>query len=576
MAGLVEGRIALITGAGGRIGARTAAALAGEGAGVVAVDLSLEAAQSIADRVAAGGGAALALETDVSDPDAVERTIAEAEGALGLPDILVNCAGIFPNRPLLEMDLEEWDRVFAVNVRGTMLLGKALASRWVASGVKGSIVNLSSIAAASARAGASHYAASKAAVSMLTQVMAIELGPHGIRVNAVAPGLIVDRVIERREPGLMEYVNLSLEATPLGRTGSPDDIAEAIVFLASERSAWTSGAILEVTGGAHCGRTQMPFSGGLRWVTVCDRNREHVAAIGASGLKVSGVISLTQRLEAVLPEELEPGLGTVLLAVKTTGTRSALATIAPRLRPDGLVVSLQNGLQEYEIARAVGAGRTLGGFLSFGGHYVAPGEVAYGGPGSLRVGELDGRPSARVERIAELLSIAHPAQPSSNIFGFLWSKTAVLAFYFASALSGADVQDLIGSQAYRPALNALVAEVASVAEAEGVRTEVVDGFDPAAFAARDEARIEASWAAQLSYWNTHESRRTGIWRDLAVHHRETEVGGILLPVLERAHRRRLATPLTERLPALVREVESSERRLGRANLAELGDLLAAR
>jgi NAD(P)-dependent dehydrogenase (short-subunit alcohol dehydrogenase family) len=234
----MEGRVALVTGAGGRIGRSTVEVIAREGGSTVAVDLAAEAAAA--------------------------RIAADAEAAFGLPDALVNAAGIFPNRPLLEMDLAEWDRVFAVNVRGTMLLSRALAARWVAVGVAGAIVNLSSIAAFSARPGASHYAASKAAVNMLTHVMATELGPHGIRVNAVAPGLVIDRVVEERDASLMEYVNLSLEATPLGRTGSPADIAEAIVFLASERSAWTTGAVLEVTGGAHCGRTQMPFSGGLR------------------------------------------------------------------------------------------------------------------------------------------------------------------------------------------------------------------------------------------------------------------------------------------------------------------------
>jgi NAD(P)-dependent dehydrogenase (short-subunit alcohol dehydrogenase family) len=264
MPGLLEGRVALVTGAGGRIGRATAEAVAREGGAVVASDLEAEAARATAELVGRRGAGSAHVAGDVSEPEEAARIAAEAEATLGLPDVLVNSAGIFPNRPMLEMDLAEWDRVFAVNVRGTMLISRALATRWVAEGLAGAIVNLSSIAASSARPGASHYAASKAAVNMLTQVMASELGPHGIRVNAVAPGLVLDRVVGRRDPSLMEYVNLSLEGTPLGRTGSPADIAEAIVFLASARSAWTTGAVLEVTGGAHCGRTQMPFSSGLR------------------------------------------------------------------------------------------------------------------------------------------------------------------------------------------------------------------------------------------------------------------------------------------------------------------------
>lgn len=264
MPGLLDGRVALITGAGGRIGARTAHVFAREGAAVVAVDLREQSAAATAERLRADGGRSASMSGDVSNLDDVARLTAAAEAAMGLPDILVNCAGIFPNRPILDMDLDEWDQVFDVNVRGTMLLSRALAARWVADGVKGVIINLSSIASISARPGAAHYAASKAAVNMLTEVMATELGPHGIRVNAVAPGLIIDRVVTERDPGLAEYVNLSLEATPLGRTGSPDDIAEAIAFLASDRSAWTTGSVLLITGGAHCGRTQMPFSLGLR------------------------------------------------------------------------------------------------------------------------------------------------------------------------------------------------------------------------------------------------------------------------------------------------------------------------
>ncbi|HZU19162.1 MAG TPA: 2-dehydropantoate 2-reductase [Candidatus Dormibacteraeota bacterium] len=304
-------------------------------------------------------------------------------------------------------------------------------------------------------------------------------------------------------------------------------------------------------------------------VTVCDRNREHVEAIRRSGLAITGAVRMHQPLDAVLPEELEADLGTVLLAVKTVATAPALATIGPRLRPDGCVVSLQNGLQVYEIARALGAGRTVGGFLTFGGHYVRPGEVAYGGSGSFRIGELDGRLTSRVQDLVALLSTAHPAEQTANLLGFLWAKTAILAFYFASALADLEVQDLIGSRRHRRALAGVVGEVAQVARAEGIQLEVVDGFDPEAFAAGDEARIEASWEAQLRYWDGHTSRRTGIWRDLALHHRETEVGGILVPVVERARERGVAVPLLQRTVEMVRAAERGERGLGPANLEEL-------
>src|SRR2546430_4683802 len=173
--GMMEGRVALVTGAGGRIGRTTVEVIAREGGSTVAVDLAAEAAAATARLVSGKSARSAHLRGDVSSPEDAGRVAREAEAAFGLPDVLVNCAGIFPNRPFLEMDLAEWDRVFAVNVRGTMLLSRSLAARWVAEGVAGAIVNLSSIAAFSARPGASHYAASKAAVNMLTHTMATEL-----------------------------------------------------------------------------------------------------------------------------------------------------------------------------------------------------------------------------------------------------------------------------------------------------------------------------------------------------------------------------------------------------------------
>ena len=262
---LLEGKTAFITGGAGRLGRAICRICLREGAKVVVADLDLARARAAADDLGAAPGMVAAVAGDVSVKADVVAMVDAATAAIGEPDVLVNAHGIFPNIPIVEVELEDWDRIFAINTRGTMLPVQTLVRRWIAAGTKGAIVNLSSGAATSARAGGAGYNGSKAAVSMMTEVMAIEFGPHGIRVNAVAPGLVMDEVWTTENDGLHPYANLSLRGTPLGRTGHPDDVAEAVAFLASNTaSPWTTGSILKVTGGSHCGRTHMPLSRNMR------------------------------------------------------------------------------------------------------------------------------------------------------------------------------------------------------------------------------------------------------------------------------------------------------------------------
>lgn len=261
---LLQDRAALVTGGAGRLGRVIAAVLRREGAKVVISDLSADRLEQVLPDLAEGPNPAIGIQADVSQPADVIRLVDAAEAAVGPLDILVTAHGYVTNTPLLDMDVAEWDHTFAVNVRGIMLCCQTLARRWVERGTEGAIVNLSSGASRSARPGSAHYSGSKAAVNMLTEVLATELGPHGIRVNAVLPGLVMDEVMSAEDPEKHPYVNLMLKLTPLGRTGAALDIAEAVAFLASDRSAWTTGALLEVTGGSHCGRTNAPLTGNLR------------------------------------------------------------------------------------------------------------------------------------------------------------------------------------------------------------------------------------------------------------------------------------------------------------------------
>jgi NAD(P)-dependent dehydrogenase (short-subunit alcohol dehydrogenase family) len=228
---LLAGRTAFVTGGAGRLGRVIAATLQREGAAVVISDLSEERIATVLAGLARNATREPhAVHGDVSQPSEVARMVEEAEQAAGPVDILVNAHGIIPSCPILEMTAEQWDAPFAVNVRGLMLTCQAFARRWIVRKTAGAIVNVSSGAARAARIGRLHYGASKAAVNALTESMSMEFGPHGIRVNVVVRG------------------------TPLGRTGSPQEIAEAVAFLASEGSSWTTGLIMEISGGAHCAR----------------------------------------------------------------------------------------------------------------------------------------------------------------------------------------------------------------------------------------------------------------------------------------------------------------------------------
>jgi NAD(P)-dependent dehydrogenase (short-subunit alcohol dehydrogenase family) len=253
----LEGRTALVTGGSGRLGSQIAAVLHRRGARVATLDARPPGARRSSEIACYIG--------DVTEPDSVRQTLEQIQKDLAATvDILVNAHGVFPNTPALELSTEEWQRVFEINVRGTFVTCQCLARQWQASGTRGSIVNLGSAAADSPRPGGTHYSASKAAVHALTGALAIELGPFGIRVNAVAPGLVLDEVVSQSHDITMPYVKYMVDATPLGRTGSPEEIAETVAFLASPRSGWTTGAVVEVTGGSHCGRASSPLSGALR------------------------------------------------------------------------------------------------------------------------------------------------------------------------------------------------------------------------------------------------------------------------------------------------------------------------
>ncbi len=243
----LAGSVALVTGASRGIGAAIAGRLAEAGAAVaVAARSADEAPGSTVARIRERGGAAVALALDVTDEAQVGRAIDAAVAALGRLDILVNCAGIQPSRVLTEQSVDDWDALLDTNLRGVFLCTREAARVFLAQGGGGAIVNVASIEGLQPAWAHSHYAASKAGVLMHTRAAALELGTHGIRVNSVSPGLTWNAALERDWP---DGVRRWLAHVPLGRLGLPDDIADAVLFLASPMARFVTGANLVVDGG---------------------------------------------------------------------------------------------------------------------------------------------------------------------------------------------------------------------------------------------------------------------------------------------------------------------------------------
>jgi 3-oxoacyl-[acyl-carrier protein] reductase len=249
--GRLDGRVALVTGAARGIGAATAQRLAEEGARVALADLDLAGCEQLAGQIAAAGGEALALACDVADGAAVQQTVEKTVERFGQLDILVNNAGIVRDNLLFKMSDEDWDRVLGVHLRGAFLCARAAQTVMVPRKY-GRIVSLSSTSALGNR-GQANYSAAKAGLQGLTRTLAIELGPFGITVNAVAPGFI-DTEMTRATAARMGVTPETFQAgaaqqIPLRRVGQPSEVASVIAFLASEDASYVSGQIIYVAGG---------------------------------------------------------------------------------------------------------------------------------------------------------------------------------------------------------------------------------------------------------------------------------------------------------------------------------------
>jgi 3-oxoacyl-[acyl-carrier protein] reductase len=242
----LSGRVAIVTGASRGIGRAVAVTLAQAGAAVVAGARG-EHAQAVTDEITAAGGRAIAVPVDVTDTAAIEAMVAQAASAFGRIDILVNNAGITRDQLLLRLKRDDWDAVLATNLTGAFACTQAVLKTMVKQRY-GRIVNISSIVGQSGNAGQTNYAASKAGIIGFSKALALEVASRNITVNVVAPGLI-DTDMTRAITGAAQQ-DWSAKI-PLGRLGTPDDIAAAVCFLASDAASYITGHVLAVNGGMY-------------------------------------------------------------------------------------------------------------------------------------------------------------------------------------------------------------------------------------------------------------------------------------------------------------------------------------
>ena len=244
----LTGKAAIVTGGAMGIGQGIALRLAEAGAGVLITDINLEAANNTVNQIRSKGGKAEAIKADASSVADAKRTVQETVRAFGRLDIIVNNAGIYPFAPALQMTEELWDKVLDINLKGLFFYSQAAAQEMMNEGHGGKIINIASIDALHPTGNLVHYDASKGGVVMVTKALALELGPHNIMVNAIAPGGI-------QTPGASgpvtsdEFLQAFISRIPLRRVGVPDDIAKVVFFLASGASDYMTGSLVVVDGG---------------------------------------------------------------------------------------------------------------------------------------------------------------------------------------------------------------------------------------------------------------------------------------------------------------------------------------
>jgi len=304
-----------------------------------------------------------------------------------------------------------------------------------------------------------------------------------------------------------------------------------------------------------------------------DKDKDHVEAINQKGLTIEGIDGeFTVSVKAVLPSQLKEPLDAVFLAVKSQHTVDALDTIAPLLTENGYIVSLQNGINEYTIAERVGADRTIGAFVNWAADYISPGRIKFGGKSNFIIGELNGEMSERIKTLEKDMQAFLPAQVTDNIMGYLWSKQVNISVMFATGMTPLTISEGLDHPDTQDVYVALALEAMQVPEALGVELETFDDFDPELYRQK---RYKEALKKTADHYRYMLKNRTGLYRDLAVRKRPSEIDGTVGHTVKKGEELGLALPCNKRMVELVHEIEKGHRSMGIENVYELKKCLNA-
>ena len=312
-------------------------------------------------------------------------------------------------------------------------------------------------------------------------------------------------------------------------------------------------------------------------VLLVDAAREHVDAIKTRGLKITGIKGeFTVQVPAITPDRLAGSLEWVFVAVKAHHTEGAVRRLLPCLTERSVIVSLQNGLNERKIAAIVGSNRVIAAHVNWGSDYHGPGLIWQGGEGAFYLGELDGSITDRLQWLHSKLSTVTETFITQNIWGFKWAKQCLASMTFATALVDADVADIFESERNRRIMVALLGESIRIPVAEGVKLEGFDGYEPSLMLPQSAEELKAaihSLAEMGKHYWQQEKRRTGVWRDLAVRKRKTEIDARVGELVQMGQAKGLEMPLNEAVFRMIKEIEDGKRQMRWENLDELARIM---